>query len=201
MKAYFKEVQMHNKRRQLTGLIAALTLAASAFSAQATEAPRVTLKTSMGDIVLELNAEKAPVSVENFLKYVKNGHYKGTIFHRVIDGFMIQGGGFDKNMNQKQASAPIKNEGSNGLKNEAYTVAMARTGDPDSATAQFFINVNNNGMLDYPGRDGYGYAVFGKVVAGQDVVDKIRRVPTKDAAMYQNVPQTPIVIESATLAK
>ncbi|MFT5534909.1 MAG: peptidyl-prolyl cis-trans isomerase A (cyclophilin A) [Burkholderiaceae bacterium] len=190
---------MHIKRRQVTGLIAALTLSASVFAVNAAEAPKVLLKTSMGDIVLELNAEKAPISVDNFLKYVKNGHYKGTIFHRVIDGFMIQGGGFDKNMNQKPSSAPIKNEGSNGLKNNAYSVAMARTGDPDSATAQFFINVNNNGMLDYPGRDGYGYAVFGKVVKGQDVVDKIRGVPTKDAAMYQNVPQTPIVIESATL--
>ncbi|MFT5590009.1 MAG: cyclophilin family peptidyl-prolyl cis-trans isomerase [Bradyrhizobium sp.] len=201
MKAYFKGIQMQNKRRQVTCLIAAMTLSVSAFAVHAAEAPKVLLKTSMGDIVLELNAEKAPVSVDNFLKYVKNGHYKGTIFHRVIDGFMIQGGGFDKNMNQKQSGAPIKNEGSNGLKNEAYTVAMARTNDPDSATAQFFINVNNNGMLDYPGRDGAGYAVFGKVVAGQDVVDKIRRVPTKDAAMYQNVPQTPIVIESATLTK
>ncbi|MDY7575373.1 peptidylprolyl isomerase [Actimicrobium sp. CCI2.3] len=192
---------MHNKRRHFTALIAALALSASAFVAHAAEATKVLLKTSMGDIVLELNPEKAPVSVDNFLKYVKSGYYKGTIFHRVIDGFMIQGGGFDKNLNQKQASAPIKNEGSNGLKNDAYTVAMARTGDPDSATSQFFINVNNNGMLDYPGRDGYGYAVFGKVVAGQDVIDKIRRMPTKDAAMYQNVPQTPIVIESATLTK
>ena len=192
---------MHNKRRHFTALIAALALSASAFVAHAAEATKVLLKTSMGDIVLELNPEKAPVSVDNFLKYVKSGYYKGTIFHRVIDGFMIQGGGFDKNMNQKQASAPIKNEGSNGLKNDAYTVAMARTGDPDSATSQFFINVNNNGMLDYPGRDGVGYAVFGKVVAGQDVVDKIRRVPTKDAGMYQNVPQTSIVIESATLTK
>jgi cyclophilin family peptidyl-prolyl cis-trans isomerase len=192
---------MQNTRRQFARLIAGLALAAGSVGAFAADAPHVLLKTSMGDIVLELDADKAPKSVENFLKYVKSGHYKGTIFHRVIDGFMIQGGGFDKNMMQKPTSAPIRNEASNGLKNEAYTVAMARTGEPDSATAQFFINVNNNGMLDYPGRDGAGYAVFGKVIAGQDVVDKIRLAPTKNAGQFQNVPQTPIVIENATLTK
>ena len=188
-------------RRQFLRAALATSFAFSTIAAQAAEAPHVLLKTSVGDIVLELDAEKAPKSVDNFLKYVKNGHYKGTIFHRVIDGFMIQGGGFDKAMNQKPTAAPIKNEGSNGLKNLAYTVAMARTGDPDSATAQFFINVNNNAMLDYPGRDGHGYAVFGKVISGQEVVDKIRHVPTRDTGMYQNVPQTPVVIESATLTK
>ncbi|GAA4034553.1 peptidylprolyl isomerase [Actimicrobium antarcticum] len=192
---------MHSTRRQLNRLIAGLVIATSSACVFAADAPRVLLKTSMGDIVLELDAEKAPKSVDNFLSYVKSGHYKGTIFHRVIDGFMIQGGGFDKNMHQKSTSAPIRNEASNGLKNAAYTVAMARTGDPDSATAQFFINVGNNAMLDYPGRDGAGYAVFGKVVSGQDVVDKIRLVATGNAGMYQNVPQTPIVIENATLAK
>ena len=201
MKVIFKETTMSNQRRQFLQLLAAVTLASSAAAASAADAPHVLLKTSMGDIVLELDADKAPKSVENFLKYVKNGHYKGTIFHRVIDGFMIQGGGFDKGMTQKPTAAPIKNEGSNGLKNLPYTVAMARTGDPDSATAQFFINVNNNAMLDYPGRDGHGYAVFGKVISGQAVVDKIRLVPTRDNGMYQNVPQTPIVIESATLTK
>ena len=192
---------MQNIRHQFIHFVVGATLATSAIAANAAAGPHVLLKTSMGDIVLELDAEKAPKSVENFLKYVKNGHYNGTVFHRVIDGFMIQGGGFDKSMTQRPTSAPIKNEGNNGLKNTPYTVAMARTGDPDSATAQFFINVNNNAALDYPGRDGHGYAVFGKVIAGQNVVDKIRLVPTKDAGMYQNVPQTPIMIESATLSK
>ena len=181
--------------------IAALSLAAVSGAVLAADAPRVLLKTSMGDIVLELDSVHAPLSVENFLKYVKNGHYKGTVFHRVIDGFMIQGGGFDKAMTQKPTGAPIKNEGSNGLKNLPYSVAMARTGDPDSATAQFFINVNSNTALDFPGRDGHGYAVFGKVIAGQAVVDKIRAVPTKDVGPYQNVPQTPIVIDNATVTK
>lgn len=192
---------MQNSRRHFIQLIATSALFAGAVNAYAVDAPHVLLKTSMGDIVLELDAEKAPKSVENFLKYVKNGHYKGTIFHRVIDGFMIQGGGFDKNMSQKPTAAPIKNEGDNGLKNLAYTVAMARTGNPDSATAQFFINVRDNAMLDFPGRDGHGYAVFGKVISGREVVDKIRAVPTKDAGMYQNVPQTAIVIDNATLTK
>ena len=188
-------------RPQFLQCAVAAAFAVSTLAAQAADAPHVLLKTSMGDIVLELDADKAPKSVDNFLKYVKNGHYKGTIFHRVIDGFMIQGGGFDKAMNQRPTAAPIKNEGSNGLKNLPYTVAMARTGDPDSATAQFFINVNNNAMLDYPGRDGHGYAVFGKVISGQEVVDKIRLVPTRDSGMYQNVPQTAVVIENATLTK
>ncbi len=192
---------MFQHRRQLLQFFTAASLGLFGLVVHAAEAPHVLLKTSMGDIVLELDAEKAPKSVENFLKYVKSGQYKGTIFHRVIDGFMIQGGGFDKAMNQKSTTAPIKNEGNNGLKNLAYTVAMARTGDPDSATAQFFINVNNNAMLDYPGRDGHGYAVFGKVISGQDVVDKIRLVPTHNTGMYQNVPQTPVVIDNATLTK
>jgi len=155
----------------------------------------------MGDIVLELNPEKAPKSVENFLAYVKSGQYKGTIFHRVIDGFMIQGGGFDKAMKQKATRAPIKNEAENGLKNERYSVAMARTGNPHSATAQFFINVNDNAALDYPGQDGWGYAVFGKVIEGKDVVDKITQVKTETNGMYQNVPVEPIIIESASIKK
>ena len=163
--------------------------------------PHVALKTNMGEIVLELNQEKAPKSVANFLQYVKSGYYKGTIFHRVIDGFMIQGGGFDKNMKQKATKAPIQNEAQNGLQNVTYSIAMARTGDPHSATSQFFINVGNNGALDYPGRDGYGYTVFGKVVSGMDVVDKIKAVPVADKGPHQNVPVTPVVIESATLLK
>ena len=163
--------------------------------------PHVALKTSMGEIVLELDQEKAPQSVANFLQYVNSGYYKGTVFHRVIDGFMIQGGGFDKNMKQKATKAPIKNEAQNGLHNVTYSIAMARTGDPHSATSQFFINVNNNGALDYPGRDGFGYTVFGKVVSGMDVVDKIKAVPVTDKGPHQNVPVTPVVIESVTLLK
>lgn len=196
---------MQITRRHFAGSIAGISafilLQTVGFSASATELPHVLLKTSMGNIVLELDPQKAPQSVENFLKYVKNGHYKGTIFHRVIDGFMIQGGGFDKNMVQKPTEAPIKNEGRNGLKNTPYSIAMARTGDPDSATAQFFINVNDNASLDYPSRDGYGYAVFGHVISGQDVVDKIRKVATTNVGGYQDVPRAPVVIESATLAK
>ncbi|WP_343587767.1 peptidylprolyl isomerase [Herbaspirillum sp.] len=186
-------------RRSLLCALAALSLTAAlpapAFAAAA--APRVLLKTSMGDIVVELNPEKAPVTVENFLNYVKKGQYNGTLFHRVISGFMIQGGGFDKNMRQKPTDAPIRNEAKNGLKNEVYTIAMARTSSPHSATAQFFINVANNAPLDYPSRDGWGYAVFGKVVQGTDVVDKIKQVPTG----YDDVPATQVVIESATLVK
>ena len=163
--------------------------------------PHVALKTNMGEIVLELNQEKAPKSVANFLQYVKSGYYKGTIFHRVIDGFMIQGGGFDKNMKQKATKPAIQNEAQNGLQNVTYSIAMARTGDPHSATSQFFINVNNNGALDYPGRDGFGYTVFGKVVSGMDVVDKIKAVPVTDKGPHQNVPVTPVVIESVTLLK
>jgi peptidyl-prolyl cis-trans isomerase A (cyclophilin A)/peptidyl-prolyl cis-trans isomerase B (cyclophilin B) len=163
--------------------------------------PHVALKTSMGEIVLELDQQKAPKSVANFLQYVKSGYYKGTVFHRVIDGFMIQGGGFDKNMKQKATKPAIQNEAQNGLQNVTYSIAMARTGDPHSATSQFFINVGNNGALDYPGRDGFGYTVFGKVVSGMDVVDKIKAVPVADKGPHQNVPVTPVVIESATLLK
>jgi cyclophilin family peptidyl-prolyl cis-trans isomerase len=163
--------------------------------------PRVELKTNRGAIVIELYPEKAPKTVANFLQYAKDGHYNGTIFHRVMDGFMIQGGGFDKDMNQKKTRAPIQNEAANGLKNELYTVAMARTPDPHSASAQFFINVKDNAFLNYREAtpQGYGYAVFGKVVAGKDVVDKIAKVPTGNARGHQNVPREPIVIESAVV--
>ena len=160
---------------------------------------KVKLTTSMGPITIELNKEKAPISTENFVKYVDSGHYNGTIFHRVIDGFMIQGGGFTKEMKEKSPQAPIKNEAANGLKNDIYTLAMARTGVRDSATAQFFINVKANDFLNY--RDetpqGWGYAVFGKVIEGQDVVDKIRKVPTGNAGMHQNVPLEPVTIDKA----
>jgi len=153
----------------------------------------------MGDIVVELNPDKAPKSVANFLQYVREKHYDGTIFHRVIDGFMIQGGGFTADMVQKPMRAPIPLEAANGLKNDKYTLAMARTSAPDSATAQFFINVKDNAMLNAPQPDGHGYAVFGKVVEGQDVVDKIKAVATGNKGPYQNVPNTPITIQSATV--
>ena len=160
---------------------------------------KVKLTTNHGAITLELDKAKAPVSVENFVNYVQSGHYDGTIFHRVIDGFMIQGGGFTKDMKQKPVKDPIKNEGANGLKNDLYTVAMARTGVRDSATSQFFINVKANDFLNYTGENpqGWGYAVFGKVVEGTDVVDKIRKVATGNAGMYQNVPLEAVVIEKA----
>jgi peptidyl-prolyl cis-trans isomerase A (cyclophilin A) len=167
----------------------------------AAEAPQVSLKTSMGEIVLELDQEAAPKTVANFLTYVKNGHYKGTIFHRVIDGFMIQGGGMTEKMATKPTGKPVKNEAKNGLKNVPYSVAMARTANPDSATSQFFINVAENVGLDYPGQDGFGYTVFGKVISGQDVVDKIKAVVVDDVKGQQNVPVVPILIKSATVVK
>jgi cyclophilin family peptidyl-prolyl cis-trans isomerase len=161
--------------------------------------PQVDLKTSAGTIRIELYRTKAPKSVENFLQYVRDGHYNGTIFHRVIPGFMIQGGGMTANMAQKQTRGPIPIESKNGLKNQVGTLAMARTSDPNSATSQFFINVNDNGFLDYPGQDGHGYAVFGKVVNGMEVVNKIAATPTGNQGMHQNVPRTPVVIESASV--
>jgi peptidyl-prolyl cis-trans isomerase A (cyclophilin A) len=162
--------------------------------------PRVDVKTSMGSFTLELYPAKAPKSVENFLQYVKAGHYNGTVFHRVIPGFMVQGGGMTADMNQKPTRPPVPIESNNGLKNEKGWVAMARTNDPNSATSQFFVNVNNNEFLNYPGQDGYGYTVFAKVVAGMDVIDKIVAVPTGNRGMHQNVPTKAVVIESATIA-
>jgi peptidyl-prolyl cis-trans isomerase B (cyclophilin B) len=163
---------------------------------------KVRLSTSMGPIVIELDDAKAPVTVANFLAYVDAGHYNGTIFHRVIPDFMVQGGGFTKDMQQKPVKAPIKNEGANGLKNANYTVAMARTGVRDSATSQFFINVKDNEFLNYSGENaqGWGYAVFGKVVEGQDTVDKIKKVPTGTSGGHQNVPTQAVVIEKAERA-
>ena len=163
---------------------------------------KVRLTTSMGAIVLELDDAKAPESVKNFLSYVDAGHYDGTIFHRVIDGFMIQGGGFTRDMQQKPVRAPIRNESTNKLTNDNYTVAMARTGVRDSATSQFFINVKDNDFLDYSGESaqGWGYAVFGKVVEGKEVVDRIRKVPTANAGGHQNVPREAVTIEKAERA-
>lgn len=165
--------------------------------------PLVKLETSMGEIVLELNAEKAPDTVANFLQYVKDGFYNGTIFHRVIGTFMIQGGGFDANMSQKPTRAPIKNEADNGLTNDTYTIAMARTQDPHSASSQFFINVADNKMLNHRDKSpqGWGYAVFGKVVKGQEVVDKIKAVDTGNRGMHQNVPVEPVTIIKATVVE
>ena len=160
-------------------------------------APRVQLSTSLGEVVIELDAAKAPKTVENFLQYVRDKHYDNTVFHRVIGNFMIQGGGFTADMVQKATRAPIPLEASNGLKNDRGTIAMARTRDPNSATSQFFINVVDNASLNAPNPDGHGYAVFGKVVSGMDVVDKIRNVPTGSRGMHQNVPTAAVVIQSA----
>jgi peptidyl-prolyl cis-trans isomerase B (cyclophilin B) len=161
----------------------------------------VKLHTNKGDITLQLDAEKAPNTVKNFLEYVNSGFYSGTIFHRVIGNFMIQGGGFDADMKQKKTNAPIKNEAANGLKNDKYTIAMARTGDPHSATAQFFINVKDNNFLNYPGQDGWGYCVFGKVVEGKEVVDAIRSVKTGNRSGFQDVPLEDVVITGAEVVK
>jgi peptidyl-prolyl cis-trans isomerase B (cyclophilin B) len=162
---------------------------------------KVKLDTSMGEIELELFQEKAPKTVENFLSYVRSGHYDGTIFHRVIDGFMIQGGGMDSDMKERPTGAPVENEADNGLKNDAYTVAMARTPDPHSATAQFFINVKKNDFLNHTAKtpQGWGYTVFGKVTKGHGVVNKIKAVPTGKKGMHQDVPHTPVVINKAEI--
>ncbi len=161
----------------------------------------VLLTTNFGEIKIELNAEKAPITVENFENYVRTGFYDNTIFHRVIPGFMIQGGGFEPGMAQKGTEAPIENEAKNGLNNDMYTIAMARTGDPHSATAQFFINVSDNSFLNYPGQDGWGYCVFGKVSDGTDVVDKIKGVATTRAGMHADVPAEDVVIEKAEIVE
>ena len=164
---------------------------------------KATMETSMGTITLELNDEKAPETVKNFIRYAKEGHYDGTIFHRVIDGFMIQGGGFTKDMNKKKTHDPIRNEAMNGLKNLRGTIAMARTMVVDSATSQFFINLVDNGFLDFsaPTPQGFGYAVFGKVTDGMDVVDKIAKVKTGFAGPHQNVPEEAIVIKKVTIGE
>jgi peptidyl-prolyl cis-trans isomerase B (cyclophilin B) len=161
----------------------------------------ITLKTNKGDIVLELDTEKAPITSENFIQYVKDGFFDGTIFHRVIDNFMVQGGGFEPGMSQKTTRATIENEAKNGLSNEIGSIAMARTMDPHSASAQFFINVGDNKFLDYPGQDGWGYCVFGKVTEGMDVVEAIKGTETTTRAGHQDVPVEDIVIESASISE
>ncbi len=168
------------------------------------ETTRVAMQTSLGKIVLELDGERAPGTVANFLRYANEGFYDGTIFHRVIPRFMIQGGGFGADFAKKTTHEPIRNEANNGLRNDRGTIAMARTGDPHSATAQFFINHKDNGTLDYPSRDGWGYAVFGRVAEGMDVVDKIAAQPTgvrwdSRGMQMKNVPKTPIIIERVTV--
>lgn len=183
-------------------MLAAALIAVPAHQAQAAGGKTmVTLQTTKGDIVLELDAEKAPKTTKNFLEYVKSGFYDGTIFHRVIPGFMIQGGGFNKDMVQKATREPIENEANNGLKNSPYTIAMARTQAPHSATAQFFINVADNKFLNFsaPTMQGWGYAVFGKVVKGQDVVDAIAKVRTTSHYPHQDVPAEPIIIKKAVI--
>ena len=157
----------------------------------------VLLTTNKGNITIELDAEKAPKTVANFLDYVNKGHFSNTIFHRVIKDFMIQGGGFEPGMKQKDTVATVENEGKNGLKNDKYTVAMARTSAPHSASAQFFINTKNNDFLNYPGQDGWGYAVFGKVTAGTEIVDELNNVKTSRTGMHSDVPVEPIIIEKA----
>ena len=173
----------------------------SSHSSTQGESTMVKLHTNKGIITLQLDAEKAPNTVKNFLDYVNSGFYSNTIFHRVIGNFMIQGGGFEPGMNQKKTNAPIKNEAANGLKNDKYTIAMARTGDPNSATAQFFINVKDNGFLNYPGQDGWGYCVFGKVVEGKDVVDAIRNVKTGNRSGTPDVPLEDVIITKAEVVK
>ena len=165
--------------------------------------PKVKLQTNHGDILIELNAEKAPKTVENFVTYVKDGFFDGTIFHRVINNFMIQGGGFEPGMKQKETRDPVENEANNGLRNNRYTIAMARTSDPHSATAQFFINVADNDFLNHtaPTSNGWGYAVFGQVIDGTDVVDKIKVVKTGSKGFHQDVPAEDVVIEKATLVE
>jgi len=188
-------------------ILTSLLIAASCLcSAMAYAGPKVEFKTTLGNFVVELDDVKAPKTTANFLNYVKSGFYNGTIFHRVIDGFMIQGGGFTPDLTQKPTNAPVLSEAQNGLKNQVYTIAMARTSDPDSATAQFFINVADNQALNYPNAMGNGYTVFGKVISGTQTIDAIRKVQTMVAPAPQmgrmaDVPTKPVIIESATILK
>jgi peptidyl-prolyl cis-trans isomerase A (cyclophilin A) len=186
--------------KKMLSAAALIFLVAGIACAEGKKNPVVAMETSLGNIKIELFEKEAPISVKNFLDYTKSGFYNGTIFHRVINGFMIQGGGFTTEFKQKSTNAPIKNEATNGLKNDHYTVAMARTGAPDSATAQFFINVRNNDNLNRPNPDGFGYAVFGKVIEGMDVVDKIKSVKTITRG-FPDVPEQQVVIKSVKVAK
>jgi peptidyl-prolyl cis-trans isomerase A (cyclophilin A) len=186
----------HKDYIAMNKLLAALLLTISTLSYAG---PKVEFKTSVGDFMVELNPEKAPKTVENFLSYVNSGFYNGTIFHRVINNFMVQGGGFTQEMQQKPTKSPIPLESNNGLSNVTYSIAMARTNIPDSATAQFFVNVVNNKNLDYPRPDGHGYAVFGMVIKGTETIDKIKLVDTTRKGPFADVPATPIIIHSAAV--
>jgi peptidyl-prolyl cis-trans isomerase A (cyclophilin A) len=188
-------------KKTAIALTLSLLLCSAAFAAAETGNPVVLMETSLGKIKIELFAKEAPISVKNFVSYANKGFYSGTIFHRVINGFMIQGGGFTADFKQKPTDAPIRNEAGNGLKNDRGTIAMARTNAPDSATSQFFINVVNNGGLNRPSPDGFGYAVFGKVIEGMDVVDKIKGVKTGMKMGMRDVPETPVEIKSVTVVK
>lgn len=188
--------------KRLLSAVAVVCFMASFATAEVKKNPVVTMETSLGNVKIELFEKEAPLSVKNFLEYTKSSFYSGTIFHRVIPGFMAQGGGFTSDRKQKPTNAPVKNEAANGLKNDRGTIAMARTSAPDSATAQFFINVVNNNMLNRPNPDGAGYAVFGKVIEGMDVVDRIVSVKTHSVNMvFQNFPETAVVIKSVKIGK
>ncbi len=189
--SYFKTALM-----MVLVVIAAFTVGRAAMAPDLPENPKVVFSTTHGSFMIEFYPQKAPITVKNFLAYVDAGHFDGTIFHRVIPRFMIQGGGFTEEMKQKQTNPPIKNEANNGLKNKRGTLSMARTRNVDSATSQFFVNLKHNSSLDHGGRD-FGYAVFAKVIAGMEVVDKIAAVPTGNKGHYQNVPKTPVIIKSA----
>jgi peptidyl-prolyl cis-trans isomerase A (cyclophilin A) len=182
-----------------------LAVSITALSGFSYAGPKVEFKTNLGNFVVDLDSDKAPKTVNNFLAYVKSGFYNGTVFHRVINGFMVQGGGFTTELVQKPTQPPVVSEAQNGLKNQIYTIAMARTSDPDSATAQFYINVKDNPGLDFPNAMGNGYTVFGKVISGMQTIDKIKLVPTGVASTPRgrmaDVPNTPVVIESATILK
>jgi len=182
-----------------------LALSITALSGFSYAGPKVEFKTNLGNFVVDLDSDKAPKTVNNFLTYVKSGFYNGTVFHRVINGFMVQGGGFTTDLVQKPTQPPVASEAQNGLKNQIYTIAMARTSDPDSATAQFYINVKDNPGLDFPNAMGNGYTVFGKVISGTQTIDKIKQVPTGVASTPRgrmaDVPNTPVVIESVTILK
>jgi peptidyl-prolyl cis-trans isomerase A (cyclophilin A) len=186
----------HNKRHLIFGILILLIIAAIAYLWVRNMKTIIVFETSMGNFEVELNQEKAPITVKNFLSYINEGYYNGLIFHRVMDGFMIQGGGFSSDMKEKQTNSPIKNEADNGLKNLKYTIAMARTGEVDSATSQFFINTADNSFLDHGVRD-FGYAVFGKVSSGQDIIDKIGKVKTHSVGYFDDVPISPIIINKA----
>jgi len=192
-----------NLKKLFNTLLAVMLCCAmqSSYSLNQGKKTMVKLHTNHGTITLQLDAEKAPITVKNFIDYVNAGHYSNTIFHRVIPNFMIQGGGFEPGMSQKSSNAPIKNEAANGLKNAKYTIAMARTGEPHSASTQFFINTGDNDFLDYPGQDGWGYCVFGKVAEGTEIVDAINKVKTGNNGFHQNVPKEDVIITSAELVK